>query len=60
MSGKTPELWHPDTGRIETAPVYEARGGRTSLPLRFEPAGSVFVVFRRPVSGDHAVPCAVQ
>jgi hypothetical protein len=24
VSGKIPELWHPDTGAIETAPVWSA------------------------------------
>ncbi len=56
VTGKVPELWHPETGRIETAPVYEERDGRIALPLRLDPAESVFVVFRRPASGaDHVV-----
>jgi hypothetical protein len=55
ISGKTPELWCPETGAIETAPIFEEKDGLTTLPIRFEPSGSVFVVFRKPVSGDHAV-----
>ncbi len=55
VSGKVPELWHPESGKIERAPVYTDRDGRTTLRLRFEPAGSVFVVFRRAASGDPAV-----
>lgn len=56
VSGKAPELWHPDTGRIEPAPVWTELGGRTVVPLRLEPAGSVFVVFRQPLRGeDHLV-----
>lgn len=51
VSGKIPELWHPDTGVIEPAPVYRFVGGRTVVPLRLDPAGSVFVVFRKPVQG---------
>lgn len=46
VMGKAPQLWHPDTGVIEPAPVYRAQGGRTIVPLRLDPAGSVFVVFR--------------
>src|SRR5207244_2467668 len=46
-AGKQPELWHPDTGRLEPAPLYREQGGRTLVPLRLDPAGSVFVVFRR-------------
>ncbi len=58
VSGKVPELWHPDTGVMEKAPVYTEQDGCTTVPLRFGPAGSVFVVFRQASAGDHAV--AVQ
>jgi hypothetical protein len=51
MSGRVPELWHPDTGRVEAAPVWSETGGRITVPIRFDPAGSVFVVFRRPAQG---------
>ncbi|WP_263381257.1 glycosyl hydrolase [Granulicella arctica] len=45
ITGKAPELFHPDTGVI--APVgFVASNGRTSLPLSLEPWGTVFVVFR--------------
>jgi len=55
VTGKTPELWHPDTGIMEPAPVWREENGRTIVPLQFDPAGSVFVVFRQPARGDHAV-----
>ncbi|MCC6444876.1 MAG: hypothetical protein IT210_15640 [Armatimonadetes bacterium] len=59
IGGKAPELWHPDTGRTETAPVYREQGGVTTIPLRFDPAGSVFVVFRRSSQGtDHLISVA--
>ncbi len=44
--GMDPELWHADTGVIEAAPVWWEKDGRTSVVVRFEPSGSVFVVFR--------------
>ena len=46
VTGKRPEIWRPDTGRIELAARYECKGGVTQLPLRFEPSGSLFVIFR--------------
>jgi hypothetical protein len=46
VTGRTPELWHPDTGKIELAAAYAEKDGLTRLPLRFEPNGSVFVIFR--------------
>lgn len=51
VTGKLPELWHPDTGRMERMARFAQRGGRTIVPLSFDPAGSVFVVFREPSVG---------
>ena len=55
VSGKVPELWHPDTGIIEPAPVWSANGGRTTVRLDFDPAGSVFVIFRAAAPTEHVV-----
>jgi len=46
VTGKVPELWWPDSGRIERAAMWEESGGVTRVVLPFEPSGSVFVVFR--------------
>jgi hypothetical protein len=54
ITGKTPELWHPDSGRIERA-VAREENGRTLISIDFPPNGSVFVVFReQPTSGAEA------
>jgi len=55
VAGKVPELWYADTGRIEEAPVWRAQNGRTVVPMTFDPAGSVFVLFRKPDSGADPV-----
>ena len=47
VSGRRPELWSPETGRIVTAGVWEQKDGRTRLPLKFDPHGSMFVIFRQ-------------
>ena len=47
VSGKRPELWWPDTGRTESTATYEMQPDCTSLPLRLDPSGSVFVMFRQ-------------
>jgi hypothetical protein len=60
VAGKTPELWHPDTGVMETAPVWREENGRTIVPLQFDPSGSVFVVFRKPASKNHAVTASMN
>lgn len=46
VAGKTPELWDPLTGERRALPQFVAKNGRVSLPLRFEPLQSWFVVFR--------------
>ncbi len=47
ISGKAPELWYAETG--QSRPVsYSIADGRTTVPLHFEPWGTVFVVFRKP------------
>jgi hypothetical protein len=46
MEGKAPEVWHPETGRIEQA-SYSISDGRTSVTLDLEPNDAVFVVFRK-------------
>jgi hypothetical protein len=57
VKDKAPELWYPDSGRIDAQPAYQSTAdGRTRLPLTLEPNGSVFVVFRRPGTGRKAGP----
>jgi hypothetical protein len=51
---KTPELWDPETGEVRALPVFSSSNGRVSVPLRFGPMQSWFVVFRR--SGNAGVP----
>ncbi len=47
VTGKSPELWYSETGKMYPA-SFTIAGGRTTLPLHFEPWGTVFVVFRKP------------
>jgi hypothetical protein len=55
VAGKQPELWRPDTGRIDIPAVYRIEDGCTTIPIDFDPDGSVFVVFRRPAATDPVV-----
>ncbi|HEY1790244.1 MAG TPA: glycosyl hydrolase [Verrucomicrobiae bacterium] len=52
VAGKEPELWDPVTGEIRSATAFRQENGRTLVPLQFGPCGSVFVVFRKPISAD--------
>jgi len=47
VTGKQPEFWWPDTGRTEAAKDFEIKEGITRVPLRLDPSGSVFVIFRK-------------
>jgi hypothetical protein len=48
VSGRRPELWHADRGEIERLAMWHEEGGRTVVPLTFDPAGALFVVFAQP------------
>jgi hypothetical protein len=51
VSGKQPEIWHPDTGKIEFPAQWRQVDDRTEMPLKFDPAGSLFVIFRKTSRG---------
>ncbi len=51
VTGKQPELWRPDSGRMENSVSFQEHDGVTSVPLHLEPSGSVFLVFRKPSAG---------
>jgi hypothetical protein len=53
VTGRAPEIWNPETGGIMPAPVYREENGQTVVSLQFEPAQSLFVVFRSPANPQH-------
>ena len=56
VSGRRPEFWWPETGRITSARNWEQKDERTSLPLKLDPHGSLFVVFRDRAKAPPAKP----
>ncbi|TSA31587.1 MAG: hypothetical protein D4R65_10975, partial [Verrucomicrobiaceae bacterium] len=52
VTGKAPEFWDPSTGAITKPAVYRQLSGVTEVAMHFDPAGSVFVVFREPANPD--------
>jgi hypothetical protein len=50
-----PELWDPIDGSITLPAAYDREGSVTRVPLRLQPRGSVFVVFRHPFESDRLV-----
>jgi hypothetical protein len=55
VGDRLPELWHPETGRMEPAVAFSQANGRTSVALQLGPTESVFVVFRHPAPKAHLV-----
>jgi hypothetical protein len=51
VTDKRPELWDAVTGEIRSLDEFRMASGRTSVPLRFEPHQSFFIVFRKPAPG---------
>jgi len=51
LTGRTPELWDPETGAIRPVESYAVRDGRTIVPVTFGPCASFFVMFRTPETG---------
>jgi len=48
LNGRAPELLDPDTGVTAAAAIYSSANGVTTVPLILDPAGSIFVLFRKP------------
>jgi hypothetical protein len=60
VTGRAPELWHADTGLTEPA-SFKIADGRTTVPLKLEPWGTVFVVFRKATSETaYTVPAETE
>ncbi len=55
ISGKLPEIWHPETGRVEHVAIYRQDKQTARLPLHLRPAESVFVVFRTSSLHDDSI-----
>ena len=52
VSGRQPEFWDPATGSIREASRFTSNDGTTTVPVTFEPHGSMFVIFRSAADGS--------
>jgi hypothetical protein len=50
VTGREPEFWDAETGRMTPAPLWRVQDGRTFVTLSLEQAGSIFIVFRKPAT----------
>lgn len=60
VAGRAPELWHPETGKTESAPIWTSASGRTDVTLQLGPAESVFVVFRKGAKPNDPLTSVVR
>jgi len=60
VTGKRPEFWWPDTGRVEAARMFTAEDGATRVLVPLEPSGSVFVVFRKHAEAPSSILSVVH
>jgi hypothetical protein len=49
VTGKVPQIWHPETGRTEPA-SFTIANGVTKVNLNLTPNDAVFVVFQTPAT----------
>ncbi len=51
VTGMLPEIWHPDTGRIDSieSTPFKVANGQTIVSLQLDPNDALFVVFRKPL-----------
>ena len=54
VAGKAPEFWDPVSGTTRPTTAWSQADGQTTLPIQFAPYGSMFVVFRKPITGPPA------
>ena len=50
----------PASGETRLAAAFRQAAGRTTVPLKFGPHGSLFVVFREPIAADASGPAAAN
>ena len=55
VTGKQPELWHPENGSTVPLMMYEEKDGCTHMPLQLGPTESVFIVFRHPAEAARRI-----
>jgi hypothetical protein len=53
VTGMQPEIWDAATGKIKNAGSFEIKDGLTQLPLKLDPSGSCFVIFRKAIQSKN-------
>jgi hypothetical protein len=56
VKGKMPELWDAIDGFVRNLPSFRQNGSSTTVPLKLDPNGSAFIVFRSNARGRSKKP----
>ena len=59
-AGRQPELWDAETGTVREPALFASVVRGTRVPLHLDPAGSLFVVFRKPLVRAHIPALALS
>jgi hypothetical protein len=60
VTGKVPELWHPQTGKREKV-SYQITDGRTIIPLKFESWEAYFIIFKgKTTVSSFTIPATIE
>ncbi len=60
VTGKVPELWHPQTGKVEKV-SYQIKDGRTIIPLQFDSWDAYFIVFgQKTTAPAYTKPATIE
>jgi len=60
VEGKVPEIWHPETGKTESA-SYTIANGVTKVSLHLQPNDAVFVMFKEKAgTASHTLPAVTE
>jgi hypothetical protein len=57
VTGKQPEIWNAVTGAMFDANAFQLANGCTTVQLELDAFGSLFIVFRKPVTEDGKAEC---
>lgn len=55
VSGKSPEIWDPASGIVQTPAIYSFEGNQTRIPVSLKPYESKIFVFKKQ-TGDPFIP----
>jgi len=60
ITGKSPEIWNPQYGKVYSPAIYREEEGRIRMPVRFKPKESLFIIFFEEIPQEHIMTVQVD